>query len=187
MDYEDDIPGFEPDGFEHVRQEGDEKLHFSHLHRYVSAYETSDSMVQQLAVDLIAALKVARDTCTRQIVDQDGEMFFVCNPNGTFSLCLEWKKFKTLPLDEMELVYRRNLQERVPVVLRDPPPPPPAFPRDAGPKIVIAPPPAPPVDHHGPYCELYHVTGHDEGGADHLVYCGLMKNHKGDCEFTRSF
>ena len=90
------------DDFVHVEQEGDQKLHISHLHHYVSAYELCDATVATLRESLVEGLKKARETSERVIVDQDGEMFFVCNPSGTFTLCVPWKTYKPLPLDDFE-------------------------------------------------------------------------------------
>lgn len=79
---------------EHVcRVEDENKLHFSHLHGYVSAYEPTPNMVRELKEYLLEALAKAARTKRPRIVDQDGEMFFVAYPNGTFSLCLRWKSY----------------------------------------------------------------------------------------------
>jgi len=87
--------------FIHVsRAEGEEKLHISHLHHYVSAYESSKEMVGQLRDDLNDALKLAARLRQPQIVDQDGEMFFICYPNGDLSLCLRWKTYTALTDDD---------------------------------------------------------------------------------------
>lgn len=81
--------------FTHVtRDEGEESLHVSNLHQYVSAYRTSKETVDDLVSDLCVALDTAKITRERQIVDQDGEMFFVVYPAGTISLCLRWKTYK---------------------------------------------------------------------------------------------
>ena len=72
----------------------DNALHISHLMQYVSAYEPVPERMADLKVSLGEALQRAKATCTGQIVDQDGEMFFVVNPSGTFDLCLRWKHFQ---------------------------------------------------------------------------------------------
>lgn len=82
-------------GFTHVeRSEGEIHLHFSHLHHYVSAYEAVELRVTELKEDLVSALARAKKTRNSQVVDQDGEMFFLAHPNGEFSLCLRWKTYK---------------------------------------------------------------------------------------------
>jgi hypothetical protein len=87
----------------HVRtpeQSFEKRLHLSHLMQYVSAYEPSPEQVQMLAESLYDAwqdAKVARNTqqaYETRIVDQDGEMFFLMNANGTFDLCVRWKHFE---------------------------------------------------------------------------------------------
>jgi len=81
--------------FTHVeRDEGEESLHISHLHHYVSAYVTDKERVGALVTDLESAMRVAKATIEPQIVDQDGEMFFVVYPSGKISLCLRWKNYK---------------------------------------------------------------------------------------------
>jgi len=84
--------------FTHVkREEGEKNLHISHLHRYVSAYETNSQTVNDLINDLQTALDLASKKKEPQIVDQDGEMFFVVYPYGLISLCLRWKDYKIIP------------------------------------------------------------------------------------------
>lgn len=81
--------------FTHVsREEGEESLHISHLHHYVSAYVTDKERVESLVSDLESAIKVSKATTECQMVDQDGEMFFVVYPSGLISLCLRWKNYK---------------------------------------------------------------------------------------------
>jgi len=76
------------------REEGEKDLHISHLHRYVSAYVTDS---QDLIDDLRTALDLASEKIEPQIVDKDGEMFFVVYPSGLISLCLRWKNYKIIP------------------------------------------------------------------------------------------
>jgi len=88
--------------FTHLsRSEGEERLHISHLHHYVSAYVTSKERVDDLVEALVWGLKQAKDTTTAVIVDQDGEMFFVVYPAGQISLCLRWKSYHIIPGDPL--------------------------------------------------------------------------------------
>lgn len=141
--------------FQHVALDYEDanRIQFSHLHQYVSAYETSPEMVEQLRQDLVDALKRAKETRARQIVDQDGEFFFTANPNGTFDLCIPWKRYKTLEKTDMEKLM------------------------DSWSKS---------PDIHGPYCGYNVEQGRDESNTPILVYCGLLKDHQGTCQFTRS-
>ena len=89
--------------FNHVESNDDridKKLHFSHLFQYVSAYELTPEGLEDLKLSLLAGLKEAKRTCTRQIVDQDGEHFFVCNPSGSFDLCISWKSYRIIDVPE---------------------------------------------------------------------------------------
>jgi hypothetical protein len=72
----------------------DKKLHFSHLFEYVSAYEFSEEMLNQLESDLISGLAKAKRETIPVMVDQDGEHFFICNPSGSFDLCIRWKSYR---------------------------------------------------------------------------------------------
>ena len=61
--------------FTHVaREEHEPKLHFSHLFRYVSAYEGTEYTQAELRQALLEGLAKAKVECTPQIVDQDGDM-----------------------------------------------------------------------------------------------------------------
>lgn len=74
-------------------------VHISHLMEYVSAYRPSGEMTTALMEDLRDALLRARKSRSPEIVDQDGEMFFVVNPAGSIDLCLRWKHYE-LPKEE---------------------------------------------------------------------------------------
>ena len=153
------------DGFEHLsRDEHEDKLHFSHLFQYVSAYEASEERLEDLRTAIVDGLREAQSTHRPVIVDQDGEMFILCHGGGTISLCLRWKTYKLLEPDGVP---------GDPVVEEKPNPP--SFPRDVGPRAVFAPPPLP----YAP-CNNYEMRGID------AVYCGLPRNHEGSCEFTRA-
>lgn len=83
--------------FTHVTRdemEGQNRLHISRLHHYVSAYETNKEMVNDLVEDIEAALEKAKETHESIIVDQDGVMCFHVYPSGTIALMLPWKRFK---------------------------------------------------------------------------------------------
>ena len=91
--------------FTHVARtdsELEENLHISHLHRYVSAYETNKEMVADLVQDIEDALKEAKKTEEPVIVDQDGEMCFHVHASGTITLMLPWKQYKILRSEEEE-------------------------------------------------------------------------------------
>ena len=80
--------------FTHLhREEHENCMHFSHLFQYVSAYEATKDQVEDLRLAIIEGLSKARKETTPVIVDQDGEMFIICNPSGSLSLCLRWKNY----------------------------------------------------------------------------------------------
>jgi hypothetical protein len=70
------------------------KLHFSHLFGYVSAYHLTDEMCEELWQDLLTGLVKAKNSHEPVIVDQCGEHFFLCNPSGSFDLCIRWKSYR---------------------------------------------------------------------------------------------
>ena len=71
----------------YLKQKPEHKVHISHLHHFVSAYETNEENVKWLEDMIKEALKVAREKTESQIVDQDClEHIFVCYPFGTVSL-----------------------------------------------------------------------------------------------------
>ena len=83
--------------FTHVKTNEDavdKQLHLSHLHAYVSAYQTTDATVKELADALVEGLAEAKRETRQVIVDQDGEHFFVCYPSGAFDLCIRWKSYR---------------------------------------------------------------------------------------------
>jgi hypothetical protein len=87
--------------FTHVtRYEGENLLHFSHLFQYVSAWEPSEERQGDLRGAILCALERAKKESEPQIVDQDGEMFFVVYPNEMISLCLRWKSYKIAKDDQ---------------------------------------------------------------------------------------
>jgi hypothetical protein len=77
-----------------TRDEGEKLLHFSHLFHYVSAWDSSEERQGDLRGAILCALERAKKDRELQIVDQDGEMFFVIYPSGLISLCLRWKSYK---------------------------------------------------------------------------------------------
>lgn len=93
------------------REENENRLHLSHLFQYVSAYENCPERMQDLRDAITEGLKQAKLTTTPQIVDQDGEMFFVCNPAGTVSLCLRWKNYEIAPREEIEKLLDPDVDE----------------------------------------------------------------------------
>lgn len=83
--------------FNHVRrEEGEECLHISHLHKYVSAYECCPETIDRLVTSIEEALKEASQDCKVVIVDQDGEMCFHVYPSGQISLMLRWKSYQII-------------------------------------------------------------------------------------------
>lgn len=92
----------DPKWFHLRREENENRLHLSHLFQYVSAYENCPERLQDLRDAITDGLKQAKLMTTPQIVDQDGEMFFVCHPAGTISLCLRWKNYEIAPRDDFE-------------------------------------------------------------------------------------
>lgn len=80
----------------HLKQLGSRALHISHIHGHVSAHYTTPESVAELEKSIEEALKIASDTLVPQMIDQDGEMFIVCHPAGTISLCLRWQEFEIL-------------------------------------------------------------------------------------------
>jgi len=78
----------------HLRREHNEnKIHISHLHRYISAYVTSPETVHDLVSDITFALNAAKNSGEVQIVDQDGECCFHVSPFGYITLMLPWKQY----------------------------------------------------------------------------------------------
>lgn len=83
--------------FTHVsREEGEEKLHISYLHKYVSAYFETNEEVDELRELIEEALVKAKETSETQIVDQDGEMCFHVHPAGNLTLMIPWKHYKII-------------------------------------------------------------------------------------------
>lgn len=82
------------------------RLHVSHLLGYVSAYEPSEAQVDLLVESICQAQAIATLSHQPQYVDQDGEMFLMVNPNGTFDLCLRWKHYEFVPETENEIAGR---------------------------------------------------------------------------------
>lgn len=92
--------------FQHLRREEHEpRMHFSHLHQYVSAYEPSPERLEDLRQAILQGLVEAKRDTRPVIVDQDGEMFIVCYPAGSISLCLRWKSYELAERDELEKVF----------------------------------------------------------------------------------
>jgi hypothetical protein len=83
--------------FTHVsRDEREERLHFSHLYKYVSAYEYTKEGLKELVEDVEFAVEKANELREPVIVDQDGEMCFHVHPNGNITLMLPWKRYKII-------------------------------------------------------------------------------------------
>jgi len=85
--------------FTHVTRdemEGQNKLHISHLHHYISAYETNEKMVNDLVEDIEEALEEAKKNTETIMVNQDGEMCFNVHPSGTIVLMIPWKRYKII-------------------------------------------------------------------------------------------
>ncbi len=78
------------------REEGEEKLHISHLYNYVSAYEYSMEELEDLTQMIINALKEAKETKQVQIVDKNGECCFHITPAGYIILMRPWKRYKMI-------------------------------------------------------------------------------------------
>lgn len=78
------------------RNEREEKLHISHLHHYVSAYETNAGAVTVLVTSIEEAIEKAKRTKEIQVVDQEGECCFHVYPSGNITLMLPWKKYKII-------------------------------------------------------------------------------------------
>jgi hypothetical protein len=69
-------------------------MHFSHLHQYVSAYETNEPNLLRLELQIIDAfIEVKRRGVGHEMVDQDGEMSLMCCAGGQIILMLPWKRF----------------------------------------------------------------------------------------------
>ena len=175
-----------PEDFIHVgRDENEDKLHFSHLFQYVSAYEPSKERVEDLRQAVIAAMKIAKETRVPQLVDQDGEMFLLCHGGGQLSLCLRWKTYKLLEPDELERAlnqYSPVEQEpqvchycRIPATEWSTA----CFASPNQRHLLALPRQIPFKD---PYCDTHIVTG----TTPQTVWCGLLKGHEGPCEFTRA-
>jgi len=88
--------------FTHVkRTEGEEKVHFSHLFRYVSAYQYNKEMFDNLVEDIEGALIEAKRDIKVVVVDQDGEHCFHVYPSGQISLMLRWKNYEVIREKEL--------------------------------------------------------------------------------------
>jgi len=68
-------------------------IHISHLHRYISAYETCKYTIDELINSIENALVEAEKTKKTVIVDQDGEFCFHVSPVGYITLMIPWKMF----------------------------------------------------------------------------------------------
>ncbi len=84
------------------RNEGEKKLHISHLHKYVSAYFDTKEGVESLVEDIEEALERAMVTGQAQIVDQDGEMCFHVYSTGMLTLMVPWKRYRIIREGEEE-------------------------------------------------------------------------------------
>ncbi len=83
--------------FTHVsRNEGEKKLHISHIYKYVSAYCESEEEVRLLVEQIEEALMSVKDTHQAQIVDCDGEMCLHVYPTGTLTLMVPWKRYRII-------------------------------------------------------------------------------------------
>ncbi len=73
------------------------KTDLSHFHRLVSAYQTNDESVEDLAVELEKAVQIAREKCESVVVDQDClDHVFIVHPNaiGLYRLVSTWEVVK---------------------------------------------------------------------------------------------
>lgn len=87
--------------FTHVsRDEGEEKLHISHLYEYVSAYCIGTGDLDLLVELIEEALVKAKETMQAQIVDRDGEMCLHVYPSGNLTLMIPWKCYKIIREEE---------------------------------------------------------------------------------------
>lgn len=77
----------------HLSQDGDTRIHLSHLYEYVSAYDLHPDGVKELEERLRDALVKAAATTEVQIVHMDGEMCFHVTPSGYIILMIPWKKY----------------------------------------------------------------------------------------------
>jgi hypothetical protein len=69
-----------------LEREGSQVIHLSHLHRYVSAYETNKTTLEDLEQDIQIALLEAKQHGP-VIVQQDClEHIFIVFPSGTIGL-----------------------------------------------------------------------------------------------------
>lgn len=69
-------------------------MHFSHLHRYVSAYETNPATSADLEIAVLEAYLRLRGKGGTEHVDQDGEMQFEVCAGGVVRLMLPWRSFE---------------------------------------------------------------------------------------------
>lgn len=74
----------------------EKKIEISHYHYMVSAYHSTDEMVEDLRELVRAAWKVARATGETQIVDQDGRGCFHVHPSGAVSLMYPLERFDSV-------------------------------------------------------------------------------------------
>ena len=81
----------------HLRELDSQCIHLSHFHKFVSAYESSKEMVEDLAEDIRMAVKKAKETKEAIIVCQDNsDHVFIVWPRGSISLMAERKRFEIL-------------------------------------------------------------------------------------------
>jgi Uri superfamily endonuclease len=71
-----------------------ERLHISHLHRYVSAYAATPVMLARLEESIVEAfIKVRERGHGFEIVDQDGEGCLMICHGGQIRLLLPYREF----------------------------------------------------------------------------------------------
>ena len=76
------------------RTEHEGKIHLSHFHQYVSAWEPSEERQKDLSDALERALVKAKKKTRTQIVDLDGECCFHVTPMGYIILMLPWRMYR---------------------------------------------------------------------------------------------
>lgn len=90
-------PRIKPEDLEHARlmcTQDKTSMHFSHLHSYVSAYETNKTTKRDLEIAIIEAFILLKERGHgSEKVDQDGEMQLEVCAGGQIRLMLPWKSF----------------------------------------------------------------------------------------------
>ena len=146
----------------------DQKLHYSHLYPYVSAYEATARGLDEFRRMLMESLRIAAEIRQVQYVSLDGEMFIECTPTGRVNLCLRWREYEVWTPEDDSLLRasRARIAQNLGLDRQEV---------------------------HGPYCAEFETVKRPSGVVwsegtpmQMQVYCSKMIGHEGSHRFDRA-